>query len=96
MIENDREWLKPRGSLKDCTSQPLQRLKTVAKLERYQPISWIKGGPNTLPFVSIFIYAFGSCNLTSELWKRTQAFEMNCYRRLLNIPVEDNVSNVED
>ena len=34
--------------------------------------------------ISIFLYACGSWTLTAELEKRTQAFEMRCYRRLLN------------
>ena len=35
--------------------------------------------------ISIFLYACESWTLTAELEKRTQAFEMRCYRRLLNI-----------
>ena len=35
--------------------------------------------------ISIFMYACESWTLTAELEKRTQAFEMRCYRRLLNI-----------
>ena len=35
--------------------------------------------------ISIFRYACESWTLTAELEKRTQAFEMRCYRRLLNI-----------
>ena len=33
--------------------------------------------------------------LTAELDKRTQAFEMRCYRRLLNISYKDHVTNEE-
>ena len=33
--------------------------------------------------ISIFLYACESWNLTAELEKKTQAFEMRCYRRLL-------------
>ena len=33
--------------------------------------------------------------LTAELEKRTQAFEMRCYRRLLNISYKDHVTNEE-
>ena len=39
------------------------------------------------------LYACESCTLTAELEKRTQAFEMRCYRRLLNISYEERVSN---
>ena len=35
--------------------------------------------------ISIFLHACESLTLTEELEKRTQAFEMRCYRRLLNI-----------
>ena len=43
--------------------------------------------------ISIFLYACKSWTLTAELEKRTQAFEMGCYRRLLNIPFKDHVIN---
>ena len=45
--------------------------------------------------ISIFLYACESWILTAELEKRTQAFEMRCYRRLLNIPYKDHVTNEE-
>ena len=45
--------------------------------------------------ISIFLYACESWNLTAELEKRTQAFEMRCYRRLLNISYKDHVTNEE-
>ena len=41
--------------------------------------------------ISIFLYACESWTLTAELEKRTQAFEMRCYRRLLNISYKDLV-----
>ena len=43
--------------------------------------------------ISIFLYAYESWTLTAELEKRTQAFEMRCYRRLLNISYKDHVTN---
>ena len=43
--------------------------------------------------ISIFLYACESWTLTTELEKRTQAFEMRCYRRLLNISYKDHVTN---
>ena len=43
--------------------------------------------------ISIFLYAPESWTLTAELEKRTQAFEMRCYRRLLNISYKDHVTN---
>ena len=45
--------------------------------------------------ISIFLYACETWTLTSELEKRTQAFEMRCYRRLWNISYEDHVTNEE-
>ena len=45
--------------------------------------------------ISIFLYACESWTLTAELEKRTQAFEMSCYRRLLNISYKDHVTNEE-
>ena len=36
-----------------------------------------------------------SWTLTAELEKRTQAFEMRCYRRLLNISYKDHDTNEE-
>ena len=45
--------------------------------------------------ISIFLYACESWTLTTELEKRTQAFEMRCYRRVLNISYKDHVTNEE-
>ena len=45
--------------------------------------------------ISIFLYVCESWALTAELEKRTQAFEMRCYRRLLNISYKDHVTNEE-
>ena len=45
--------------------------------------------------ISIFLYACESLTLTAELEKRTHAFEMRCYRRLLNISYKDHVTNEE-
>ena len=42
--------------------------------------------------ISIFLYACESWTLTAELEKRTQAFEMRCYWRLLNISYKDHVT----
>ena len=43
--------------------------------------------------ISIFLYAFES--LTAESEKRTQAFEIRCYRKLVNISYKDHVTNEE-
>ena len=45
--------------------------------------------------ISMSLYACESWTLTAELEKRTQAFEMRCYRRLLNISYKDHVTNEE-
>ena len=45
--------------------------------------------------ISIFLYACESWPLTAELEKRTQAFEMRCYQRQLNISYKDRVTNEE-
>ena len=46
--------------------------------------------------ISIFLNGCESWTLTAELEKRTQALEMTCYRRLLNISLKDHVTNKED
>ena len=45
--------------------------------------------------IFVFLYACESWTLTAELEKRTQTFEMRCYRRLLNISYKDHVTNEE-
>ena len=45
--------------------------------------------------ISKILYACESWTLTAELEKRTQAFEVRCYRRLLNISYKDHVTNEE-
>ena len=45
--------------------------------------------------ISIFLYASESWNLTAELEKRMQDFEMRCYQRILNISYKDHVTNEE-
>ena len=45
--------------------------------------------------LSTFLYAFESWTLTAETERRIQAFEMRCYRRLLNISYKDHVTKEE-
>ena len=45
--------------------------------------------------ISIFLYACESWTITAEFEKGRQAFEMRCYRRLLNILYKDQVTNEE-
>ena len=43
--------------------------------------------------ISIFLYACESWTLTTELDKMTQAFELSCFRRLMNTSYKDHVTN---
>ena len=43
--------------------------------------------------ISIFLYACESWTQQAELEKRTQDFEMRCYRRLLKISLKDYATN---
>ena len=43
--------------------------------------------------ISVFLCACESWALAAELEKRTQAFEMRCYWRLLSISCKDHVTN---
>ena len=45
--------------------------------------------------ISIFLYACESWTLTAELEKRTQAFEVRCFRKLLNFLYKDHFTNEE-
>ena len=45
--------------------------------------------------IAIFLHACESRTLTIESEKRTQAFEMRCSRKLLNISCKDHVINEE-
>ena len=45
--------------------------------------------------IYIFLYACESWTLTAELEKRTQAFQMRYYGRLLIISYKDHVTNEE-
>ena len=45
--------------------------------------------------IFLFLCACVSWTLTAELEKRTQAFEMRCYWRLLIISKKDHVTNEE-
>ena len=46
-------------------------------------------------FIFIFLKACESWTLTAELEKRMQAFEMRCYRSLLNSSYKDHATNEE-
>ena len=76
-----------------------QKLGTVTKLKPIWRDSNISLGSKVKLMrslvISTFLYACESWTLTAELEKRTQAFEMRCYRRLLNILYKDHVTNEE-
>ena len=77
-------------------------------LSFYPEMSWMRSETELSHFLRIFptycyflcykffsLYACESWTLTAELEKRTQEFEMRCYRRLLNISYKDHVTNEE-
>ena len=88
----------------DDGSKPevLSRIQATAALTKLKPI-WRDNNISLESkvklmhsfVISIFLYACESWTLTAELEKRTQAFEMRCYRRLLNISYKDHVTNEE-
>ena len=54
---------------------------------------WIKGETDALPchiHISVRLWVI---DFDGKLEKRTQAFEMRCYRRLLNSSYKDHVTN---
>ena len=90
--------------LEDGSKQVLSRIaQATAALTKLKPI-WrdnnISLGSKVKLMrslvISIFLYACVSWTLNAALEKRTQAFEMGCYRRLLNISYKDHVTNKEE
>ena len=75
------------------TTAALSRLKIIWKDKNISLASKIKL-TRTLT-LSTFLYACESWTLTAEIERRIQALEMRCYRRLLNIPYKDHVTNEE-
>ena len=73
------------------TTAALTKLKPIRRGNNISLVSKVK----LMRFISIFLYACESWTLTAELEKRMQAFEMRCYRRLLNISYKDHVTNEE-
>ena len=83
--------LKSGGSLKDCTSH-CSSDKAEVHMEMTTYLSKVKLMRSLV--ISIFLYAC-EWTLTTELEKRMQAFEMRCYRKLLNISYKDHVTYEE-
>ena len=71
----------------------LTQLKPIWRDNNISLVSKVKLMRSLVIF--IFLYACESWTLTAELEKRTQAFEMSCYRRLLNISYKDHVTDEE-
>ena len=66
------------------TNAALTKLKTIWRDNNISLGSMIKLTRSLVIF--IFLGAFESWILHAEFQKRTQAFEMRCYQRILNIP----------
>ena len=82
-----------RDSLKDCTSHcSSYKLKPIwrDKMSFGSKVKLMR-----ILAISIFLYACESWTLTAEIQKRTHAFEMRCYQRLLNILYKNHISNEE-
>ena len=43
--------------------------------------------------VSIFLYRCESWRLTDKIWRKLEAFEMKCYRRVFGITWKENKTN---
>ena len=85
------------GSNPEVLSRIEQATAALTKLKpiwRYNNISLRSKMKLVRPLViSKYLYACGPWTLTAELEKRTQTFEMRCYRKLLNISYKDHVTN---
>ena len=66
----------------------LQRIWRSSSISTYHKLKLM----NSL-VVSVFLYACESWTLTADLEKRINAFEMKCYRRILNITFRDHITN---
>ena len=87
------------GSKLEVLSRILQATAALTKLKPIWKDNNISFGSKVKLMrslvTSIFLYACESWTLTAELEKRTQAFEMRCYRKLWNISCKDHVTNEE-
>ena len=75
------------------TTAALSRLKIICRDKNISLGSKVKLVRTLI--LSTFLYACENWTLTAEIERRTQALEMRCYRRLLNIFYKDNVTNQE-
>ena len=87
------------GSKPEVSSRIAHATATLTNLKPIWRDNNISPGPKVKLMRSlvifIFLYACESWTFTAELEKRTQAFEMKCYRRLLNISCKDHATNEE-
>ena len=83
------------GSKPEVLSRIAQATAALTKLKPIWRDNNISLGSKVKLMRSVFLYACESWTLTAELEKRMQAFEMRCYRRLLNISYKDHVTNEE-
>ena len=82
------------GSKPEILSRIAKATAALTKLKRVRRDNNISLGSKVCCLaISIFLYVFELWNLTAELEKRTQAFEMRCYRKLLNFLSKDQVTN---
>ena len=85
------------GSKPKVLSRVAQATAALTKLKpirRYNNVS-LGSKVKLMCSLVIFLYACESWTLTAELERKTQTFEMRCYRRLLNISYKDHVTNEE-
>ena len=75
------------------TTAALSRLKIIWRDKNISLASKVKLMRTLI--LSTFLYACESWTLTEEIERRVQAFEMRCYRRLLNISYKNHVTNKE-
>ena len=75
------------------TTAALSRLKVIWRDRNISLASKVKLMRTLI--LSTFCYACESWTLTAETERRSQALEMRCYRRLLNISYKEHVTNEE-
>ena len=75
------------------TTAALSRLKIIWREKHISLASKVKLMRTLI--LSTFLYSCESWTLTAEIERRSQALEMRCYWRLLNISYKDHVTNEE-
>ena len=92
IISNERSKPKILSRIAQTTAA-LSRLKIMWRDKNISLASRVKLMQTLI--LSTFLYACESWTLTAEIERRSQALEMRCYRRLLNISHKDHVTNEE-